>query len=274
MNSYLIINFDSLEYLRPQAFGEHGDLASVMGSHDGILFALAALLADGNGRGGGDLDEAAVIGTWAGCRIALVDDQVLDAALSIPGQEHVPLQQQALEHGTDVSASLVKALCDSEGQHIVLSYLSTDMGLSLVEQRELGPYALQFFRDAKRFERLEDLFSVLGVSAGLTPSRVALQLADGLRKTAERFGRPERYQVDSLSLSTGAKQVSGGRLGAKTAQGICALAAQITDANSPAAAPLALNVTFGRDSGTTLAGLFATLFPGLDAMAAQPTKEA
>lgn len=274
MTSYLIINFDSMEYLRPQAFGERPDLASVLGSHDGVLFALAALLADGNGRGGGDLQEADAIGAWAGCRIALVDDQVVDAALSLPGHEHLPLQQQALEHGTDISEELVDVLRSSEGEYIALSHLKPELSLSLVEQRDLGPHALQFFCSAKRFERLEDLFAVLGVSAGLTPSRAELQLAQGLRDTAERFGRPERYRVDTLSLTKGLKHVSRSRLGGTAVQGVCALVAQVTDMSSPAAQPLDLAIAFGKDAGTTLGALFNTLFPGLSLTAGQSAKEA
>lgn len=53
---YKIINLDKKEYLHPHAFGNGLKLLEFGCSADGVLTGLAILLADGNGRGNGDLD--------------------------------------------------------------------------------------------------------------------------------------------------------------------------------------------------------------------------
>ena len=64
---YLVVNLDKKQYMCNHDFGgniklcEHGDM---------ILDCLVALLADGNGKGGGDIrSENPIIGSWAGDRI-------------------------------------------------------------------------------------------------------------------------------------------------------------------------------------------------------------
>ena len=69
---YLPVNLDKKQYIHNQNFGgglklcEHGGM---------ILNCLVALLADGNGRGSGDLDSNnPIIGSWAGDRIMFAGD--------------------------------------------------------------------------------------------------------------------------------------------------------------------------------------------------------
>ena len=69
---YLVVNLDKKEYMCNHNFGggiklcEHGGM---------IMDALKALLADGNGRGGGDLrSENPIIGSWAGNRVMFAGD--------------------------------------------------------------------------------------------------------------------------------------------------------------------------------------------------------
>jgi len=52
---YLIVNLDKKEYLHPHKFGEGAKLMEFGHSRSSILLALTVLLADGNGRGGGDI---------------------------------------------------------------------------------------------------------------------------------------------------------------------------------------------------------------------------
>src|SRR5437868_2760036 len=52
---YLIVNLDKKEFLRSHDFGDGAKLLEFGCSANGMMTGLAILLADGNGRGGGDL---------------------------------------------------------------------------------------------------------------------------------------------------------------------------------------------------------------------------
>lgn len=75
---YRIVNLDKKEWLNPHRFGDGAKLLEFGDSATGTMLGLAVLLADGNGRGGGDLDErnddAGLIGSWAGDRIVIAGD--------------------------------------------------------------------------------------------------------------------------------------------------------------------------------------------------------
>ncbi len=72
---YLTVNLDKKEFLYPHKFNDGLKLVEFGSSGSGTMFGLAALLAEGNGRGGGDLhSESKLIGSWAGDRIVVVGD--------------------------------------------------------------------------------------------------------------------------------------------------------------------------------------------------------
>lgn len=74
---YRIVNLDKREYIEPWTFGDGAKLMEFGASMCGAMTGLAVLLADGNGRGGGDLEsERPIIGSWAGDRIVIVGDYV------------------------------------------------------------------------------------------------------------------------------------------------------------------------------------------------------
>lgn len=260
MSQYLFVNFDRKEYLRPQAFGEHADLKTVLSSYDGVLTGLAVLLADGNGRGGGDLrSDHPIIGTWAGERIALVDDQVLDAALSEVGLQDVPLQAQALRLGRDVSDLVVAAVVDGEGAYSRLSALNPRLLLSLPHQRSLPQAAAARLsrtqeRETLPLKTLDDLFGVLGVSPGLSPSRAQRQLQAGLLLSAQALGRDERYRVLSLQMAW-----PHGEPWAINAP--CEITVQLQDEHS-GAAPWEFSFLLG-EAGLSATAFFDSVFPGL-----------
>jgi hypothetical protein len=104
---YYVINLDKCEYLHPHKFGDGLKLLEFGCSTPGTLTALAVLLADGNGRGGGDLNSThPLIGSWAGDRIIVAGDY----ADKIPGTEtnYFHLAEQTF---TDISAEMVQVLC-------------------------------------------------------------------------------------------------------------------------------------------------------------------
>ena len=69
------MNLDKKEYIHPHRFGDGLKLTEFGPSGDGTMFALAVLLADGNGRGSGDVhSDDPIIGSWAGDRIVVAGD--------------------------------------------------------------------------------------------------------------------------------------------------------------------------------------------------------
>ena len=129
---HLIANMDRKEYLTARAFGEGVKLMEFAPGSNGVMTGLAALLAEQNGRGMGDLhpwtdaeiygeDRAVpetgsedylmdqVIGRWAGDRVAIIgdywkaDDPVAGPANGGPWGEDA-------EEWTDVSPVVLAAI--------------------------------------------------------------------------------------------------------------------------------------------------------------------
>ena len=72
---YLVVNKTKKEFLDPHSFGHGAKLMEFVSDDKGMLQALAILLADGNGRGGGDLSSNnPLIGSWSGDEITIVGD--------------------------------------------------------------------------------------------------------------------------------------------------------------------------------------------------------
>ena len=144
----MIVNVDKEEYLHPHKFNEGLKLMEFGPTGDGMMFALAALLADGDGRGGGDLfincteeeftlDEDnynrfqscggqyiyihKLFGSWAGDRIViagdyadknyipLVDDQ-LKEAVSDNLYHYV---QDEKSNYKDISEEIIQAIAEA-----------------------------------------------------------------------------------------------------------------------------------------------------------------
>lgn len=72
---YVIVNLDKKQYLHPHRAGDGLKLLEFACSSNATMTCLAILLADGNGRGGGDLrSEDPIVGSWAGDRIVVAGD--------------------------------------------------------------------------------------------------------------------------------------------------------------------------------------------------------
>jgi len=72
---YLTVNLDKGEYLDPHKFGDGLKLMEFGNSASGTMTGLAILLADGNGRGSGDLrSENSIVGSWKSDRIVVAGD--------------------------------------------------------------------------------------------------------------------------------------------------------------------------------------------------------
>jgi len=108
---YLVVNLDKGEYLYPHKFGDGLKLLEFGASGCGTMTGLAVLLADGNGRGGGDLhSDNPIIGSWAGDRIVIAGDYADKWTLGAPPDKNV--YDWATEEFTDISEQVISALRD------------------------------------------------------------------------------------------------------------------------------------------------------------------
>lgn len=122
---YYIVNTAKRQYLHAHKFGDGLKLMEFGASGSGTMMALAVLLSDGNGRGGGDLySESPLIGSWAGDPIVITGDYA-DAGKHVPPTDLVAyraaakvddivpnLYTLALECYEDISDQVILALCD------------------------------------------------------------------------------------------------------------------------------------------------------------------
>jgi len=110
---YLVVNLDKKEYIYPHKFGDGLKLLEFGTSNCGTMTGLAILLADGNGRGGGDLQsDHIIIGSWAGDRIVVSGDYADEGKFT--GDPAINLFAFAKEHFEDISETVITAMCDDE----------------------------------------------------------------------------------------------------------------------------------------------------------------
>ena len=110
---YKIVNIKKKQYITPHTFGDGSKLMEFSMSANGVLAGLAILLADGNGRGGGDLhSENDIVGSWAGDNIVVAGDYA-DAGKFVKEPEHT-LYEVASSEGEDISIKVLDALFDDQ----------------------------------------------------------------------------------------------------------------------------------------------------------------
>ena len=109
---HYICNMDKKEYLDPHAFGDGLKLMEFGWSSRGTLTALAVLLSEQNGRGGGDAHEAAdtpTSGRWVGDRIAIVGDY-FDGEKDAVGGADNPWKSDGYDEWNDISQAVIATL--------------------------------------------------------------------------------------------------------------------------------------------------------------------
>ena len=108
---YKIVNVKKKEYITTHIFGDGAKLMEFSMSANGVLAGLAILLADGNGRGGGDLNSnSPIVGSWAGDNIVIAGDYA-DTGKFVKEVDK-NLYQVAGDEGTDISLNVLDALFD------------------------------------------------------------------------------------------------------------------------------------------------------------------
>lgn len=108
---YKIVNIKKKQYITPHTFGDGSKLMEFSMSANGALAGLAILLADGNGRGGGDLhSENDIVGSWSGDNIVVAGDYA-DAGKFVKEPDQT-LYEVASNEGEDISLKVLDALFD------------------------------------------------------------------------------------------------------------------------------------------------------------------
>jgi hypothetical protein len=110
---YKIVNIKKKQYISPHTFGDGSKLMEFSMSANGVLAGLSILLADGNGRGGGDLhSENDIVGSWAGDNIVVAGDYA-DAGKFVKEPDQT-LYELAGSEGEDISIKVLDALFDDQ----------------------------------------------------------------------------------------------------------------------------------------------------------------
>ncbi len=134
---YKIVNLDKQEFLNTYTFNDGAKLLEFGCSREGTMTALAVLLSDGNGRGGGDLhSDDPIIGSWAGDRIVIAGDyadeenflqkdQILKHMIISDNSEKPNLYHYAVEYFKDISKKVLEAML--EDRYLYETYEKADL---------------------------------------------------------------------------------------------------------------------------------------------------
>lgn len=118
---YKIVNLTKKQFMNPHDFGDGAKLCEFGDSRSGVMFALAALLASGNNRGGGDIrSDDPIIGSWAGDQIAIVGDYDDEGKFGVP-EEGQNMYSYAGDNYKNVSKDIQKAMEDA-GEDIRIGF--------------------------------------------------------------------------------------------------------------------------------------------------------
>jgi len=110
---YKIVNIKKKQYISPHTFGDGSKLMEFSMSASGVMAGLAILLADGNGRGGGDLHSTNdIVGSWAGDNIVIAGDYADEGKFVKETDRN--LYNVASNEGEDISVKVLDALFDDQ----------------------------------------------------------------------------------------------------------------------------------------------------------------
>jgi hypothetical protein len=110
---YKIVNVKKREYINPHMFNEGLKLMEFGMSAGGTLTALAVLLSNGNGRGGGDLNsDNPIVGSWAGDPIVVAGDYGDEGKFLPEDKQDTTLYAVAADEGKDISHLVLDALME------------------------------------------------------------------------------------------------------------------------------------------------------------------
>lgn len=109
---YKIVNIKKKQYISPYIFGDGSKLMEFSMSANGVLAGLSILLADGNGRGGGDLNsDNDIVGSWAGDNIVIAGDYADEGKFVKEADRNL---YNVANAGEDISLKVLDALLDDK----------------------------------------------------------------------------------------------------------------------------------------------------------------
>jgi len=110
---FKVVNVKKREYINPHMFNDGMKLMEFGMSAGGTLTALAVLLADGNGRGGGDLNSSnEIVGSWAGDPIVIAGDYADEGKFLPADKQDTTLYNVVDVEGKDISHLVLDALME------------------------------------------------------------------------------------------------------------------------------------------------------------------
>lgn len=145
---YKIVNLTKKQYLDTYTFNDGAKLMELGCSREGTLTALAILLADGNGRGGGDLhSNNPIIGSWAGDRIVIAGDYA-DEEKFLATEEVVKFKMLNEDDTPNLYAFAVEYFEDISEQALI-AMLDDDFIYEQYEKSELYGKTKEIFEKVK-----------------------------------------------------------------------------------------------------------------------------
>lgn len=172
-----------MQYIRPEPFGDDFSIEGLLHTWDGCPMMLAILLADGNGRGGGDLNsESEMVGSWAGDKIGVITATDIVPEFSLPGKESEPLLPQIIQVGRDISQDILEVVAKAEGTNFVAAGFQTDCAIPLSIQKRsfFSDEAEQLKTNVGRNPEL--LWKLCGAEFRFTQSSSERALKTGIEK--------------------------------------------------------------------------------------------
>ncbi len=192
----LICNLTKKQYLDPEVFGEEPSLKAIVESWQGSMTGLTVLLADGNNRGGGDLRvDHALIGSWSGDAVAILDDSTAMEVAQVSMRDIVGTW-------TDLSAGVIAVISQAEGW--IAGHLDPTSVIPRRWQRRCLQFADKPLLSSTYWHRplqsLAELFAIFGQPPALTPGVREKRLQEGLNDLARVLRAPAAYCVEQLTL--------------------------------------------------------------------------
>lgn len=105
-----VVNLTKKQYIHPHGIDNGLKLYEQVGFMKSSSTALFALLACSSGRGGGDFPDHPLIGTWAGCEIAVIGDYAGPEDMAVLGFDAEEIYSKLGDEYEDISKQVVALL--------------------------------------------------------------------------------------------------------------------------------------------------------------------
>lgn len=173
---YKIVNPAKRQYLNPSNFGDSLKLQAFGNAPYGTMYALALLLASGNGQGGGDLhSNNSLIGSWAGDPIYVLgdySDEIVELeGVANPRQHTLNTMIHMKKYKfKDISDKMIKLIAEASPNHplaVVAHNLNNNFNPNICNKPDTWGTSLAFIEpEEKHILSFTDLMKVVGAQFG------------------------------------------------------------------------------------------------------------